>query len=457
MYIQDTIAAISTPLGEGGIGIIRVSGPETERIAATIFRRKRNGGLESHRFYYGEVVDPETDDTLDEALAVIMRAPRSYTREDLLEIQCHGGCLVVQRLLDLVLRHGARLAEPGEFTKRAFLNGRIDLIQAEAIIDVIRSKTDAALALAQHQREGLLSRRVVLVRERLLHALALVEAHIDFSEDEVGAPPFAEIGRLAGEGRTEIDGLLSGFDEGKVLREGVSVVIAGKPNVGKSSLLNTLLREKRAIVTSVPGTTRDIIEEVVNIGGLPVRMLDTAGVRETTDLVEQEGVRLTLERIPLADLVLFMVDASRPFDGEDRMILGALGASRVIVVRNKSDLPPMIEFPAEVAAAYEAVSISTLTGEGIDRLRDAIRDTFLHGRAVDGREFVALSQARHRDALVKAQEGVDRFLESLAAGAELEILAWELREALDAVGQVTGETTPDEVLDMIFSRFCIGK
>ncbi|HEX8961053.1 MAG TPA: tRNA uridine-5-carboxymethylaminomethyl(34) synthesis GTPase MnmE [Geobacteraceae bacterium] len=456
MYIQDTIAAISTPLGEGGIGIIRVSGPEAERIAATIFRRNENGGLESHRFYYGEVVDPAMAAVVDEVLVVIMRAPRSYTREDLLEIQCHGGYLVVQRLLDLVLRQGARLAEPGEFTKRAFLNGRIDLIQAEAIIDVIRSKTDAALALAQHQREGLLSRRIGLVRERLLHALALVEAHIDFPEDEVGALAFAEIGRLAGEGRGEIDVLLAGFGEGKVLREGVSVVIAGKPNVGKSSLLNTLLREKRAIVTSVPGTTRDIIEEVVNIGGLPVRMLDTAGVRETTDLVEQEGVRLTLERIPQADLVLFMLDASRPFDGEDRMILAALGASRVIVVQNKSDLPPAIELPAAVGA-YETVSISTLTGEGVDLLRDAIRDTFLHGRAVDGREFVALSQARHRDALVKAQEGVDRFLESLAAGAELEILAWELREALDAVGQVTGETTPDEVLDMIFSRFCIGK
>ncbi|HEY6872094.1 MAG TPA: tRNA uridine-5-carboxymethylaminomethyl(34) synthesis GTPase MnmE [Geobacteraceae bacterium] len=456
MYVQDTIAAISTPLGEGGIGVIRVSGPAAGVIGATIFRKKRDGGLASHRFYYGTISDPASGDTLDEALVVLMRAPNSYTREDLLEIQCHGGYLVVQRLLDLVVSQGARPAEPGEFTKRAFLNGRIDLVQAEAIIDVIRSKTDAALALAQHQREGLLSRRIAEARERLLHALALVEAHIDFPEEEIGGLTAAEIGRLAGEGGAEIDALLAGFSEGKVLREGVSVIIAGKPNVGKSSLLNTLLREKRAIVTSVPGTTRDIIEEVVNIGGLPVRMLDTAGVRETTDLVEQEGVRLTLERIPRADLVLFMVDAARPFDGEDRMILAALGASRVIVVRNKSDLPPLIELPGELAG-FETVAVSTLTGEGIDLLRAAIRDAFLHGRAVDGREFVALSQARHRDALVKAKAALDRFRESLAAGAELEILAWDLREALDAVGEVTGETTPDEVLDLIFSRFCIGK
>jgi tRNA modification GTPase len=456
MYVQDTIAAISTPLGEGGIGVIRVSGPEAGRIAATIFRKNRDGGLTSHRFYYGTVVDPATGATLDEVLLVIMRAPNSYTREDLLEIQCHGGYLVVQRLLDLVLGQGARLAEPGEFTKRAFLNGRIDLVQAEAIIDVIRSKTDAALALAQHQREGLLSQRIAAARELLVHALALIEAHIDFPEEEVGILTRAEIERLTIDAAVEIEGLLGGFSEGKVLREGVSVIIAGKPNVGKSSLLNTLLQEKRAIVTSVPGTTRDIIEEVVNIGGLPVRMLDTAGVRKTDDVVEQEGVRITLERIPQADLVLFMVDGSRSFDDEDRMILAALGSCRVIVVRNKSDLPAVIELPGELAA-LEMVAISTLAGEGIDLLRAMIRDAFLHGRAVDGREFVALSQARHRDALAKAKTSLGRFAENFSSGADLELLAWELRETLHAVGEVTGETTPDEVLDLIFSRFCVGK
>jgi len=456
MYIQDTIAAISTSLGEGGVGIIRVSGPEAELIAGKIFSRKPDGGLESHRFYYGSICDPIGSVSLDEALVVLMRAPRSYTREDLLEIQCHGGYLVVQRLLDLVLRQGARLAEPGEFTKRAFLNGRIDLVQAEAIIDVIRSKTDTALALAHHQREGLLSRRIAAVKDHLVPALALVEAHIDFPEEDIDPLLDAELGRLADVALDEVDLLLSGFDEGKVLREGVSVIIAGKPNVGKSSLLNMLLKEKRAIVTSVPGTTRDIIEEVVNLGGLPVRMLDTAGVRPSDDIVEQEGVRLTLERIPLADLVLFMLDVSRPFDDEDRMILDAVAASRVIVVRNKCDLVSGIELPPELSGV-ETVSISTLTGDGIEHLRSTIRDTFLHGRAVDGRDFVVVSQARHRDALAKAHGALQQFGASLAAGVELAVLAWEIREVLSAVGEVTGETTPDEVLDLIFSRFCIGK
>jgi len=456
MYVQDTIAAISTPFGEGGIGVIRVSGPEAGRIAADIFRKQQSGGLESHRFYYGSIIDPAGGDSLDEAMVVLMRAPRSYTREDVLEIQCHGGCLVVQRILALVLGQGARPAEPGEFTKRAFLNGRIDLVQAEAVIDVIRSKTDAALALAQHQRMGLLSRRIAAARGQLVHILALIEAHIDFPEEEIGPPATAEIARLAGEARTEIEGLLAGFSEGKVLREGVSVLIAGKPNVGKSSLLNTLLREKRAIVTSVPGTTRDIIEEVVNIGGLPVRMLDTAGVRRTFDPVEQEGVNLTLERIPQADLVLFMVDGSRPFDDEDGMILAVLGSSRVIVVKNKIDLPDAVQLPHELAGR-QVVNISIKSELGIDELRAAIHDAFLHGAAVDGREFVALSRARHRDALEKAQTVLSRFKESLASGAALELLAWEVREALHAVGDVTGETTPDEVLDLIFARFCIGK
>lgn len=456
MYVQDTIAAICTPLGEGGIGVIRVSGPDSGRIAADIFRKQRDGGLISHRFSYGAIVDPAVGDTLDEAMVVLMRAPRTYTREDVLEIQCHGGCLVVQKILDLVLRRGARLAAPGEFTKRAFLNGRIDLVQAEAVIDVIRSKTDAALALAQHQRTGILSRRIAASRERLVHALALIEAHIDFPEEEIGASTIAEFARLAGEAKSEVDDLLSGFGEGRVLRDGVSVLIAGKPNVGKSSLLNTFLREKRAIVTSVPGTTRDIIEEVVNIGGLPVRMLDTAGVRLTADLVEQEGVNLTLERIPLADLVLFVVDGSRKFDDEDAMLLSVLGNCKVIVVLNKCDLSALLCLPP-ACDGWETVSISTKTGQGIEELKKAIRTAFLHGTATDSREYVALSQARHRDAMENAQAALVRFEEILAAGAALELLAWEIQEALHAVGEVTGETTPDEVLDLIFSRFCIGK
>lgn len=456
MYVEDTIAAISTPVGEGGIGIIRVSGPDAPTVARRIVRCSTDGDLESHRFYYGTVIDPGTADVVDEAMAVLMRAPRSYTREDVLEIQCHGGYLVTQRVLDAVLRCGVRLAEPGEFTRRAFLNGRIDLVQAEAIIDVIRSKTEAALSLAQHQREGRLSEHLSAVRDHLRHALALVEAFIDFPEDDVDPASQAEIGAKARGALTRIEELLAGFDEGRVLREGVSVLIAGKPNVGKSSLLNTLLQEKRAIVTSVPGTTRDIIEEVVNVQGLPLRMLDTAGIRETEDIVEREGVRLTLEKIPQADLILFVLDASRPFDEDDRMIHDAVAERRCIVVINKSDLPGALDLPPPLRSIC-SVTISTVDGAGIDELRDAIFATFIHGRAIDSREYVALSQARHRDALATARERIAVFLDNLAAGHDLELLAVDLKDALAAVGEVTGETTPDDVLDLIFQRFCIGK
>lgn len=456
MYVEDTIAAISTPVGEGGVGIIRVSGPDAPAVARRIVRCSTNGDLESHRFYYGTVLDPATSDVVDEAMVVLMRAPRSYTREDVLEIQCHGGYLVTRRVLDVVLRCGVRLAEPGEFTRRAFLNGRIDLVQAEAIIDVIRSKTEAALSFAQHQREGRLSERLGDVRDDLRHALALVEAFIDFPEEDVDPASQGEIEAKARGAQARIEQLLDGFDEGRVLREGVSVLIAGKPNVGKSSLLNTLLQEKRAIVTSVPGTTRDIIEEVVNIQGLPLRMLDTAGIRETEDIVEQEGVRLSLEKIPQADLILFVLDGSRPFDDDDRMIHDAVSERRCIVVLNKKDLPAGLELPPALRGV-RTVAISTVDGAGIDELRDEIFATFIHGRAIDSREYVALSQVRHRDALATARERLAVFLDNLAAGHDLELLAVDLKDALAAVGEVTGETTPDDVLDLIFQRFCIGK
>lgn len=457
MYVEDTIAAISTPVGEGGIGVIRVSGPDAPALARRLVRRgNENGDFESHRFYYGAVTDPDTADIVDEVMAVLMRAPRSYTREDVLEIQCHGGYLVTRRVLDAVLRSGARLAEPGEFTRRAFLNGRLDLVQAEAIMEVIRSKTEAALSLAQHQREGRLSERLGAVQGDLRHGLALIEAFIDFPEEEVDPAAQVEIEAKVREALGRIEELLDGFDEGRVLREGVSVLIAGKPNVGKSSLLNTLLQEMRAIVTSVPGTTRDIIEEVVNVRGLPLRMLDTAGIRETEDVVEQEGVRRTLEKIPQADLILFVLDGSRPFDDNDQMILDALTGRRSIVVVNKSDLPGVLRIPAGLNEV-STVGISTATGAGIDDLRAAIFDTFIHGRAIDSREYVALSLARHRDALEKARGRIAVFLANLAAGQDLEILAVDLRDALEAVGEVTGETTPDDILDMIFQRFCIGK
>ena len=456
MYRKDTIAAIATPVGEGGIGIVRVSGAGAAGIADSIFRARGSGGLQSHRFCYGDIIDPSSGLVLDEAMAVVMLAPRSYTREDVLEIQCHGGYLVVRKVLELVLSQGARLAEPGEFTKRAFLNGRIDLLQAEAVIELIRSKTEAALALARHQSEGLLSGKIAAAKEGLFKSLALIEAYIDFPEDDIDLPDNHEIRSSVRDCLARIETLLEGFTEGRVLREGVSVLIAGKPNVGKSSLLNTLLREKRAIVTSVPGTTRDIIEEVINIRGLPVTLLDTAGIRETGDEVEQEGMRLTLEKIPLADLVLFVVDGSRPFDNEDRLIMDAVSGCSVLLVINKSDLPVVAAVPQELAA-QKTVCISAKSGDGIDCLREAVFSMFIREGVLEGRDYAALSQVRHRDALEKARVHLLSFLQGFGTGVGLEFVALDLRDALGALGEVTGETTPESILDEIFSRFCIGK
>ncbi|HCE69425.1 MAG TPA: tRNA uridine-5-carboxymethylaminomethyl(34) synthesis GTPase MnmE, partial [Geobacter sp.] len=410
----------------------------------------------SHRFYFGTICDPQTNEPVDEAMAVLMRAPRSYTREDVLELHCHGGMLVVERVLALTLQCGARLAEPGEFTRRAFLNGRIDLVQAEAVMDIIGSQTEAALRLAQHQREGALSKLISEARALLLTSLALLEAYIDFPEDDLGETDTTTIASTVGSAQAIIAALLAGFDQGRILREGISVLIIGKPNAGKSSLLNRLLNENRAIVTHFPGTTRDIIEETVNLGGLPVRLLDTAGIRHTDDLAEQEGINRALEKIPLADLVLFVCDASRPFDHEDQLILDSLSASRVIAVLNKCDLPSSFQ-PPEVFADMKIVPISASSGEGVEMLKETVRQVFLLDTPLDSREFVAISRARHRDALTTASFALERAASGLASGLELELLTIDLRDALSAVGSVTGETTSDEVLDLIFSSFCIGK
>lgn len=362
---------------------------------------------------------------------------------------------MVEQVLSLCLQHGARLAEPGEFTRRAFLNGRIDLAQAEAVMDIIGSQTEAALQQAQRQREGLLSQRIEDVRSHLLKALALVEAYIDFPEDDLGDTDLNGITAEVSHAASLVDTLLSGFDEGRRLREGIAVLIIGKPNAGKSSLLNRLLNENRAIVTHLPGTTRDIIEESINLGGLPVRLLDTAGIRHTDCLVEQEGIARALEKIPQADLVLFVLDASDSFGPEDQLIREALADARTVVVLNKSDLPSQMVLPADLAAG-EHVAISSRTGEGVDALRELVRSSFLRS-SVDNREFIAISRARHRDALVSASRTLQSVLTGFAMGVELELAAVDLREALTAVGSVTGHVTNDDVLDVVFSSFCIGK
>jgi len=456
MYLSDTIAAVATPVGEGGIAVIRISGPESLQILDTLFKRKNDGGFLSHRFYYGEIISPVTATAVDEAMCVFMRAPRSFTCEDVVEIQCHGGTLIVEQILALVLSCGARLAEPGEFTRRAFLNGRIDLLQAESVIDVIRGKTEAAVSIARQQSSGSLSVALQEIRNQVREALAFVEAYVDFPDEDMGESDSSRLFDLLAGAIKRTDSLLASYAEGKVIREGVSVLIAGKPNVGKSSLLNTLLKEKRAIVTSVPGTTRDLIEEIVNINGLPVRLLDTAGIRITEDPVEREGVKLALERIPAADLVLYLLDSSRPYDSDDRLVADSISTSKKVIVFNKSDLPGLLQLPADLLSV-PAISVSTSSGEGIVALKTVISEAFLHGKSVDSREYILLTRARHRDAL----QSVASILNSLKSAPEKllhgELVALDLREALDLLGQVTGETTPDDILDLIFSQFCIGK
>jgi tRNA modification GTPase len=432
-----------------------VSGDQAAAVGNTIFKPVYDGGLVSHRFSFGMICDAATGETVDEAMAVYMRSPRSYTREDVLELHCHGGWLIVERVLALVLSCGVRLADPGEFTRRAFLNGRIDLVQAEAVMDIIASKSESALQLAQKQREGALSQRIDSVRICLLHALALVEAYIDFPDDDLGETDVAAIIDSVEAAQKIITDLLLTFEEGRIIRDGISVLIVGKPNAGKSSLLNRLLNENRAIVTHIPGTTRDIIEETITFEGLSVRLLDTAGIRHTDDLVEQEGISRALQKVSQADLVLAVFDMSREFDKEDRMLLDALAGRRIISVFNKTDLHHKLVLPDD-GRFVATVNISALSGDGIDLLKQTVCRQFLHSTASDAREFVALSRARHRDALVSAEQLLHQFSVGLR-DRNLELLALDLRGSLQAVGSVTGQTATDEVLDLIFSSFCIGK
>jgi len=456
MYVEDTIAAIATPHGSGGIGIVRVSGPEAQAIGLRLFSFCRCTNFVSHYLYNGKVLDPLTGEVLDEVMAVLMKAPRSYTREDVLELQCHGGLLVLERILAAVLNSGARLAEPGEFTRRAFLNGRIDLLEAEAVMDVISSRNEAALALAQRQKEGALSRKIEEIRQLIIYALAFLEASIDFPEDGLDETDIESIISRVHSAHDSISTLLAGFSEGRILRDGLAALIVGKSNAGKSSLLNCLLGENRSIVTHLAGTTRDIIEETVNIEGLAVRLLDTAGIRHTDDIVELEGIDRTLDCIPLADLVLFVHDPTRIFDDDDRRILNALSGKQILVICNKSDLAPECELSSELSA-FPSCQVSSATGAGIDDLKRAIRNTFLRHGLLDSREFITISRVRHRDALVSAQEALSKFIDGIGESRESETLAIDLRVALDSVGQVTGECTSDELLDVIFSSFCIGK
>ena len=445
MY-QDTIAAISTPIGECGIGIVRLSGREALPIVQRLFSRK----LENRRLVYGHIVDPDSAEMVDEVLVAYMKAPHTYTREDIVEIDCHGGAIPLQRILGLALRQGARLANPGEFTLRAFLNGRIDLAQAESVLDVIQSKTQASLRLAMQGLDGKLSEPVREVRRSLMDILAYLAARIDFPEDEVAEQDVREPLEKA---RSALQQLVANADAGMVYRQGVRTAIVGRPNVGKSSLLNRLLRQSRAIVTPIPGTTRDTLEETVNLKGVPFLLIDTAGIMESNNVVEALAVERSRKAITQADFVLLVIDTSEPLTQSDRGLIDLLSEKTVLVAANKCDLPrraDMDELP------WLQVSTSALTGEGLEGLETAMVNSVLGGKVVTS-DTLLVTNPRHKEALQRAERHLRLARAALEENLPDDFVTIDLTAALNALGEITGEAVTDELLDIIFSRFCIGK
>ncbi|MCM0647022.1 tRNA uridine-5-carboxymethylaminomethyl(34) synthesis GTPase MnmE [Clostridium swellfunianum] len=455
----DTIAAVATSLGESGIAIIRVSGKDSLELVSSIFRGKDNRGLEDIKSYtmrYGHVIDRESSEVIDEVIVSFMKGPKSFTAEDTVEINCHGGVIATNRVLEEVIKAGARLAEPGEFTKRAFLNGRIDLSQAEAVIDIIRAKTELSMKSALAQSEGRISREIKTLRHKLLGIIAHIEATVDYPEEDLEETTSVITSSQLNSVLKEIEKLLSSANEGKILREGLDTVIVGKPNVGKSSLLNALLMETRAIVTDIPGTTRDVIEEYINLDGVPVKIIDTAGIRETQDIVEKIGVEKSKEKINEADLIILMLDLSRELDTEDIEILDYIKDRKYIVLLNKSDLPSKLDRSKLEALKSELIiELSAKTGEGIDKLKDAIKSLFFSGE-VSSKDAM-ITNARHKQALIRAREGCAAAIEALKNTSAIDLASIDARDAWMSLGEITGETLEEDIIDKIFSEFCIGK
>lgn len=457
----DTIAAIVTPPGEGGIGIVRMSGPQAVAIGRKIFKSPRGkdlAKLPTFTAHYGHIIDPETKKVIDEVIVLLMLAPRSYTREDVVEIHCHGGIVPLREVFELVVKLGARTAEPGEFTKRAFLNGRLDLAQAEAVMDIVRAKTSTGLDAALDQLRGELSRKIRSLREELTGLLAKIEASIDFPEYDLPDVTREEIGGGCKAVLQEVEKLLATAKQGQILREGLRTVILGKPNVGKSSLLNALLRQQRALVTSIPGTTRDVIEEYINIRGIPLRVMDTAGIRRTEDLVEKLGIEQTRRYLEGADLVLVVLDAATGWTEEDEELVPLLEGKKAIVLINKTDIGASLDVEAirERFPGQKVLPISVKEGWGLEELEETIWKLVFAGE-VRGDHGVLVSNVRHKEALEGARRCLGAALEAVGAGAPLDLVAIDLREAWDYLGEITGETVGEELLDRIFSDFCIGK
>lgn len=458
--LSDTIAAISTAVGESGIAVIRVSGPEAIAEVGELFRSKQPlTEVDSHTVHYGFIMHPATQEKLEEVLVSVFRAPRSFTTEDVVEISTHGGIISVKRVMDLLLlQPNIRLAEPGEFTKRAFLNGRIDLSQAEAVIDLIRSKSDRAFSVALKQVEGDLSRKITELRHTLVETLAHIEVNIDYPEHDVESLTTQFIKTKCAEVTEGIDRLLKTANQGKILREGITTAIVGRPNVGKSSLLNALARENKAIVTDIPGTTRDVIEEFVTINNIPLKLLDTAGIRETIDVVEQIGVEKSRAAVHEADLILLVLNSAELLHEDEIHLMEQLRGRQTIVLLNKIDLPQQLN--REVVTRYfpeEAiVELSVKTEEGLDHLEDAISTLFFGGQLESG-DLTYVSNVRHIALLNKAKQSLADAYEAADIGIPIDILQIDVRLAWEQLGEVIGDAAPDALIDQIFSQFCLGK
>ena len=458
--LDDTIAAIATPIGEAGLAVIRLSGAQTFAIADRCFSPTGKSSLKpsaapTHTIQFGKII--RDGDVIDEVLLAVLRAPRTFTREDTVEISCHGGLLPAKLVLDALLAAGARLAEPGEFTKRAFLNGRIDLAQAEAVADLIHSRTELALAAANEQLAGKLSQRINRLRDDLMHTLAHVEAHIDFPEEDISPDTKEQLLQRLEAGIAFMDELLRTANEGQLLRRGIRAAIVGRPNAGKSSLLNQLLGRDRAIVSHIAGTTRDTIEETANIRGLPVVFIDTAGLREARDEIEREGIRRSRESLAAAELILHVLDASEPLTREDENYFAEFAGKKRILVLNKTDLPVKLALPVAAGNLPPATcQVCSLSGQGMEALKDAIKSLVWAGEIRAEMLQVAIN-SRHQDALNRARFSARAATDALAADIPLELVAMDLRIAANAVGEIVGKTTTEDLLDAIFSTFCIGK
>lgn len=454
----DTIAAISTPMGEGAISIVRLSGEEAVAIANNFFKGPDLTKVASHTINYGHFMDPKTDQVIDEVMVSVMRAPKTFTREDIIEINCHGGIVATNKILQSLLGHGARMAEPGEFTKRAFLNGRIDLTQAESVMDLIRAKTDRAMQIAVDQLDGSLTNLIKNLRQEILNVLASVEVNIDYPEydtDEMTTKMLLEKAHLVS---GQIDHLLATAQQGKIMRHGLATAIVGRPNVGKSSLLNYLTKEDKAIVTNVAGTTRDTLEEYVSVKGVPLKLIDTAGIHDTDDVVEKIGVERSKKAINLADLVLLIIDGSDKLHKEDRELLQLTKGKKRIVILNKMDIAQEIT-PAQLKEEYDAdafVTTSVTEQSGLDELEAQIAALFFNG-IEDSNNTVMVTNSRQVGLLQQAKNSLDEVVVGIENDMPIDLVQIDMKACWDKLGEITGESVPDELITQLFSQFCLGK